>query len=99
MEKITFTSALNGYMLAAGARRLSQDTLRDYTTTFHKFLDFINQVPPIDEITSEEVKAFLASKDQISKKTLLNYHIGLSALWTWCVDEDIVLEHIVRRLR
>ena len=30
---------------------------------------------------------------------MLNYHIGLSALWTWAVEEDLVDEHIIRKVK
>ena len=35
----------------------------------------------------------------LSAKTLLNYHTGLAALWTWAVREGIAGEHIVRKVR
>lgn len=34
-----------------------------------------------------------------SAKTLRNYHIGLSSLWTWAVEHGFADEHIVRSVR
>ncbi len=99
MNNFIFSQSVDGYLLAANARRLSPNTIRDYTTTFRKFQFFLDNDPPISEITSKHVKEFLASKHAISKKTLLNYHTGLSALWSWCVSEELVEEHILQKVR
>ncbi len=98
MEKnrISLSQAIEGYFIAAHARRLSAHTLRDYDITFHKFQQFLGQDPPLDTITAAQVRAFINSFDHLSAKTLLNYHTGLSALWTWAVKEGIVAHHIVR---
>ena len=45
--------------------------------------------PPLAEITRTQVKSFLAAQ-RVSKKTVLNYHVGLSALYTWATAEQIV---------
>jgi site-specific recombinase XerD len=97
-NQITFFQALEGYFLHADARRLSPHTIADYTNIFRKFQAFLGDDPPIAEITADQVRTFLASCDHLSKKTLLNYHTGLSALWTWAVSEDLVEQHILRRV-
>jgi integrase/recombinase XerD len=43
------------------------------------------------------VEGFFASLDGLSKKTLLNYHAGLSALWTWAQKRRILDVHVVRQ--
>jgi hypothetical protein len=86
MNSITFTQAVDGYLLDANARRLSQHTTRDYTTAFKKFLHFLKDDPPLDTIMVKQVETFL-SIQPVSMKTVLNYHIGLSALWTRAVEE------------
>jgi integrase/recombinase XerD len=96
--QITFTQAIDGYLLAANARRLSQHTLLDYINTYRRFLDFLQEDPPIEEISAGQVEAFLASRP-VSKKTVLNYHTGLSALWTWAVAEEVVKEQVVRKVQ
>jgi len=98
MNKITFSQAIDGYLLFANARRLSHHTIRDYVTTFRKFLDFLDDDPPIEEITSKQVESFLAAQT-VSKKTLLNYHTGLSALWTWSVNDGITHDHILQKVK
>ena len=98
MNKITFSQAIDGYLLYAQARRLSHHTIRDYTTTFHKFLSFLNCDPPVEDINLEDVEKFLAAQT-VSKKTLLNYHTGLSAMWTWCVNDGIAKEHLMQKVK
>jgi integrase/recombinase XerD len=97
-NQITFSQALEGYFLHADARRLSPHTIADYTNIFRKFQAFLGDDPPIAEITADQVRTFLASCDHLSKKTLLNYHTGLSALWTWAVSEDLVEQHILKKV-
>jgi site-specific recombinase XerD len=95
MSKITFSQATEGYLLAAGARHLSEHTIRDYLNTFKKFSNFLDEDLSIEEITRHHVEAFLAAQTKVTNKTLLNYHVGLSALWTWAVSEHIVPNYVV----
>ena len=96
-RSITFLDAVEGYLLAATARHLSKNTISDYCFTFRKFQAFLDCDPPIEEITSKQIEAFLAAQ-KVTKKTVLNYHIGLSALWTWAVADGIASEHVVRKV-
>jgi site-specific recombinase XerD len=95
-ERITLSRAIEGYFIAAHARRLSPATLADYDNTFRKLEEFLGRDPPLCTITPGDIRAFLGSMYGMSAKTLLNYHTGLSALWTWAVKEGIVDEHIMR---
>jgi integrase/recombinase XerD len=61
------------------------------------YQSFLGTDPPIASITADQVRAFLASLN-LSNKTILNYHTGLSALWTWAVAEGIVECHILRQV-
>ena len=95
---IKFSKLIDGFILAANARRLSKNTIREYSNTYRKFAEFLVQDYAVGEINSNHIRKFLAAQS-VTKKTLLNYHIGLSALWTWALDEDLVSEHIVRRVK
>ena len=96
-NEISFSQAVEGYLLAAHARRLSPHTIQDYVNTFRKFDVFLQEDPPVSSISSRQVESFLATQ-KVSKKTLLNYHTGLSALWTWALNEELVKEHIVQKV-
>jgi integrase/recombinase XerD len=90
---------IDGYMLSLGSRHLSPNTIKDYSRTLTKFAEFLVTDPPINEITSQHIERFLASFTNLSNKSLLNFYIGLSALWTWLVHEEFVSENVVRRLK
>ena len=96
---IPLSAALEGFFIAAHARRLSPATLRDYDNTFRRLEEFLGRDPPLNSITPADIRAFLSSRNGLSAKTLLNYHTGLSALWTWAVKERIADKHIVRQVR
>jgi site-specific recombinase XerD len=99
MNGVTFSQAVFGFELTCHARRLSPRTIRDYQNTFRKFSTFLNGADPaLGDISTGQVRAFLASQHGISKKTLLNYHTGLSALWSWAIREGYAGEHILRQV-
>lgn len=92
---LTLTQAIEGYLLAAEARRLSPNTIADYSNTFRKFQSFLAAADaagsnlPLSAITADHIEEFLVSQDTVSNKTLLNYHTSLSALYTWLLKEGI----------
>jgi site-specific recombinase XerD len=96
-SRITFSDAVNGFLMASEARHLSPNTINDYLNTYRKFQAFLNDDPPIAGISAREVEAFLATQ-VVSKKTVLNYHTGLSALWTWAIKEQLVKTHILHQV-
>jgi integrase/recombinase XerD len=98
-DRITLSRAIEGYFITANARRLSTATLRDHDNTFRKLEEFLGRDPPLNSITPADIRGFLSSMDGLSAKTLLNYHTGLSALWTWAVKEGIAEEHILHKVR
>ncbi|MBN1890415.1 MAG: tyrosine-type recombinase/integrase [Thermoflexales bacterium] len=95
MQGITFSKAVEGYTLYAQARRLSPHTIADYANTFARFAASLGGDPPFVDIAADHVRRFLATQP-VSKKTALNYHAGLSALWRWAVSEGYVSRNIVR---
>ena len=94
-KSVSFTKAVEGYLLAVSARHLSEHTIKDYLNTFRKLSVYLRYDPPIAEITPGQIQNFLAGQT-VSKKTVSNYHVGLSALWTWAVGEGLAEEHILR---
>ena len=44
-KSITFTQAIEGYFVAAQARRLSPHTLSDYDNTYRRFETFLGHDP------------------------------------------------------
>jgi len=107
---ITLSQAVAGYLLDARARHLSIHTIADYTNSFRKLQVFLGEDPPLASITPDDIRKFLADLATprapagiaprpirpLSKKTVLNIHTGLSALWTWAVHEHIIPHQIIR---
>jgi integrase/recombinase XerD len=95
---IRFSQAVTGFELACRARSLSQNTIDDYMRTARKFIAFRPDDPDLDKITATDIQSFLAVQD-VSNKSLLNYYIGLSALWSWATAEGLASVHVVRKLK
>lgn len=113
-KQITLSQAIEGYFLDAHARQLSQRTLDDYANSFRHLQRFLNADPPIDTITPDMIREFLANlrsapispngiakrpPRKLSKKAALNIHIGLSALWTWAQNDGFVSQHAIRAVK
>lgn len=108
---ITFSQAVDGFLLEKRAGRLSPHTLLDYGNAFRKLAEFLAGDPPIEAITAQDLTAFLADLGgreiaprgiaprgtrTLSKKSLLNIHTGLSSLWSWALREGYVQRHEMR---
>ena len=99
LETITLSSAVESYFIAKRAQRLSEHTLRDYGNTFKKFARFVGDDCEINALDSSIIARFLAESKDVSKKTILNYHTGLSSLWNYLVEMGIVETNIVRLVK
>ncbi len=97
MDHITYSQALTGFKLNLEARHVSPHTIADYFNTFRKFADHLAGDPLLDSIDHTQIESFLAVQT-VSKKTILNYHTGLGALWTWAVKFDYARCHVVRQV-
>ena len=53
MNWVTFSQIVDGYLLATNARRLSPHTIRDYITTFNKFIRCLDDDPIVESITAK----------------------------------------------
>lgn len=108
---ITLARAIEGFNLHLAAESRSEHTIRDYNTTLTRFVTYIGPLTRLDTITPDQIRGFLSHWSQLevapsgaiarparrlSKKTLLNMHIALSALWTWAVAEGFAEEHALR---
>jgi integrase/recombinase XerD len=96
---ITLSQAIEGYFIAARARRLSENTLVSYDYAFQKFEAFLGEDPAVTAITPSDIREFLNSLDGLAPKSVLNHHIALSALWTWAVEESVAERYVVREVR
>lgn len=111
-NQIRLSVAIEGFLLACDARQLSMHTVADYRVTLRRFAAYLSDDPPLTTITRAQVDGFLSSLNQpqpqpgvvpqpprlLSKKTILNHHTGLSALWSWALTESLVTEHLIQRI-
>jgi integrase/recombinase XerD len=96
---VTLSVAVEQFIEAKTAQRLSNNTLIDYKRTLRYFREFFGDEDPLfSEITPHQVRKFLNSLDRLSKKTLLNCHIGLSSLWHWATDEGLCTENTMHKV-
>lgn len=96
---ITLSDAIEMYFVAKRAQRLSEHTLSDYQNTLNKFSRFIGEACELNNITSSHIATFLAGTTEVSKKTTLNYHTGLSSLWNYLVETGLAERNIVRLVK
>ncbi|HOU13455.1 MAG TPA: hypothetical protein PKZ84_10080 [Anaerolineae bacterium] len=98
MLNLTLSQVIDGYLLDAHARRLSVCTLRDYQNAFRHLHEYFGDVDPVfASISKVHLRAFFQELGEaeikpngcaarpsrrLSKKTMLNIHTALSALWT-----------------
>lgn len=111
-NSLSLSDAVEGFLLACEARQLSPHTIRDYSTTLAHFKRFVGDDPPLDQIDAGLIARFMASlalpqprlgavavpDAPLSKKTALNRHTGLSALWSWALRERLVHSNVVREV-
>lgn len=91
---LTLSQIIDGYRLHMAARHLSVHTIADYENTFKKLTAHLVTDLPFASITTDQLAAFLAAQT-VSKKTILNYHIGLSALYHWAADLKLAPENLM----
>lgn len=89
--------AVDGFWLAK-RRNLSRHTVQDYELTFRRFGKWI-EYGELEKVTPKQVNAFLAHllEQGLAKKTVLNYWIGLSSLWTWA-SEELGVKHVIQQV-
>jgi len=107
---ITLDQAVRGFNLHLAAEQFSPHTVEDYNRTLRRFVQFTGPMTPLDTITTDRVRKFLAHwkgavvepdgaaprpPRKLSPKTILNMHIGLSAFWTWAVREGYAEAHVI----
>jgi site-specific recombinase XerD len=52
---------MQGYLLAIGARQLSEHTVKDYVNTFNKFTSFLGEDILTEDITHTYIESFFSA--------------------------------------
>lgn len=90
------SAVLKGYWLDKELE-FSPNTVRQYQYVFRYLVDFLGDVE-FAHITSDDIRRFLLwlrNEREVSKRTVHDYWITLSSLWTWAATE-LQVEHIIR---
>lgn len=111
---IPLSTAIEGFFRYMRAVGRSPHTISDYSYTFKKLTRYFPDDPAIGSLTKDKLVGFFAwlqedyisqpngvaprKAKRLSSKTILNVHTGLSALWTWAVEEGYAEEHVVQRI-
>lgn len=93
------TDILNKFMSSKEIEGCSTRTLNYYKDNIIKMLDIINL--PIDEITTEILRNYLAdykSNSKVGMVTIDNIRRTLSSFFTWLENEDYIVKSPVRRI-
>ena len=90
-------TAFADFLVACEARALSGHTIEDYSRSIRMFISYVGDMP-MQDVTTNQIAGFLASlkRKGAGEKTILNRHIGLAALWTWALKNNIVDRHVVQ---
>ena len=93
---VALSQAIEGYFIYAHARRLSTHTLSGYQWALEKFETYLGADPPFASLTAVDVRTFLNSLSGLTNKSLIGIRAGLSALWSWGVNEGLVARNVVK---
>lgn len=94
---ITLQHAVQDFLEAKRAQRLSETTLIDYASILKRFVASIGEDKLFSKISRKDISAYLASLN-VSKKRVKNIYITLSSLWTWGVATGGCQEHVLRTI-
>ena len=96
MTGIPISQAIELFVESRRAARYSENTLKDYRNTYKRFRQFLGADLPLARITVSTITHFMAAITDVSDKTALNYHTGLSSLWGWAAKNGHCDQNIVR---
>ena len=86
-SQITFSHAIDGYLLYAESRRRSEHTLAEYQNTFAKFALFVGiDEPP--ELNATAVRRWIIEHSQIHRFDQKN----LNDLWQLCIARRLIAD-------
>jgi len=99
---LTLSQAIEGRLLAASAKGLSINTIKEYSLYYRKLSTFFDARqpadPPFAHITVEDLQAFMNTQLHLSKKTRSNIRVSLSSMWSWAVDYKLITANVAADL-
>ncbi len=95
---LSTAAIVQGYLLHAESRRMSQNTIKLYAMIYRKFAAHVGEKSIFNQLTVEDVETFLSAQTTVSDATLAKYHITLSSLFTWAVKQGFSAENLLKRI-
>lgn len=96
---ITLSQAIEGAVIAANARRLSENTIREYTHYYRKLQKFYAPIDPVfSSIDRLQLQQFINSLDTLSSKSCSNVRISLLSLYRWAVSFGLTDVNAARQI-
>ncbi|MGN0483849.1 MAG: tyrosine-type recombinase/integrase [Lachnospiraceae bacterium] len=92
---------LKQFVIAKSVQGLSKRTIAFYGQTIREFLEFI-QEKSLVEITTEDIRYFLATKkerDKCSDVTVDNIRRNLSSFFKWMTEEEYIIKNPMLRIK
>ena len=93
IEEASLEEAINQFKYASQVEGKAEKTLEQYDYVFGKFLDFLDEDPPLGEITPSVVRSFLKrlmDNKNLSKATVAIHFRVLRAFFNWLVGEGLL---------
>ena len=100
-KTLTLSQAIEGFLLNARARRLTDDTIAGYTSILRRVIAYFPADTTFSTITVEDWEKYLVAQDRVCDQTLLNHHNVLAALYTWATSRrpPLVTEHLLQQIQ
>jgi integrase/recombinase XerD len=89
-------SAVDGYLLLR--YDLADTTVVHYKVVFNAFMEFMEGGTAIESVTAADVRRFLGhvkAERNLSDRSVHDYWVPLSSLWTWA-EKELGIPHVIR---
>lgn len=103
-HNLTLSQAIEGRLLAASAKGLSINTIKEYSGYFVKLQRFYESEPDLDDdptfasIDLDQLQRFMNTLGHLSKKTRSNIRIALSSMWAWSTVNHLTAANVAGTL-
>lgn len=97
---LTLSQAIEGRLLAASAKGLSPNTIKEYTAYYRKLQRFyaaapdLPDDPPFVDIDVTQLQRFMLTQAHLSNKTRSNIRISLSSMWAWSTGYHLTAHNV-----
>jgi len=94
IEEVSLSEAIEDFQLMAKVEGQAEKTLKTYDYVFNRLTEFISTNKLVTEITTQELRKYLASlmDDDLKDTTVAIHFRHLRAFFNWLVEERYLLE-------